>query len=110
MQELIHKAARWDEAQEAKKTVAAKPLPPVQRPGVTQSGKPGRDAEITTLKRQLNSATGLQALRIATQLTKLHTRVRPALERDANGSRYLCLYLLFGGRQQRGSVRYDLSD
>ena len=77
MQELIHKAARWDEAQEAKKTVAAKKdLPPVQRPGVARQGD-SKLAQIQTIQKQLNNATGMAALRLATQLTKLQRESGP---------------------------------
>ena len=77
MQELIHKAARWDEAQEAKKTVTAKKdLPPVQRPGVARQGD-SKLAQIQTIQKQLNNATGMAALRLATQLTKLQRESGP---------------------------------
>ena len=73
MQEFIAKAARWDEAQEAKKAVVAnKSLPPVQRPGVAQSGKPAIETKIQNVKKQLRTATGMESTRLAAALMRLN--------------------------------------
>ena len=77
VQVLVQKATRWDMAQEAKKTVTAKKdLPPVQRPGVARQGD-SKLAQIQTIQKQLNNATGMAALRLATQLTKLQRESGP---------------------------------
>ena len=61
-------AHKYREAQKAQKQVTAKPLPQVQKPGVTQGRNAGRDQEIQNLSKQLDKATGINALRIATEL------------------------------------------
>lgn len=71
VQSMFADAARYRLAQEAVKKVSAKPLPPVQRPGVSHDGTPDRDAQIKSLQRQLDRATGVSAIRLATQLTQL---------------------------------------
>ena len=63
MQELIQKAARWDRAQEAKKTVTAKKYcHPFSGPVLPVRKQTGRNSNI---QKQLNNATGMAALRLA---------------------------------------------
>jgi hypothetical protein len=70
MQELIHKAARWDQAQEAKKLVAKKPLPPVQRPGV-DPGKPDPRASIRQQEIATENSKGMASIENAVQLQRM---------------------------------------
>jgi hypothetical protein len=70
-QQVLSDAVRYRQGQEARKNIAAKPLPPAirpgaQAPGVSSTSNSGRIAELT---RQLNNASGQQALRIAAALT-----------------------------------------
>jgi hypothetical protein len=68
LQLLIRDGVRYREAQEAAKKVVAKPLPPVQRPGAAQPKGAAQEAQIQTLSKQLDNASGMNALRIAAQL------------------------------------------
>lgn len=71
-QMVVLKAAKYDAAQQAvteKVTTAkAKPLPPVQRPGVAQPKGAQREATIQALNQRLDGARGNNALRIAADL------------------------------------------
>ena len=69
LQMLIVDGVRYREMQEKARTVQAKQLPPVQRPGVSQPKGAANDAIIQNLSKQLDTATGMQALRIAAKLT-----------------------------------------
>jgi hypothetical protein len=72
MQSLIADGVRYRQGQTAAKKVAAnKTLPPVQRPGVAQSGHADTDDKIKSLQRQLDRATGMNAIRLATELQQL---------------------------------------
>jgi hypothetical protein len=51
-------------------------LPPVQRPGVAHDRNVDTHAQIQSLQRQLDRATGMNALRLATQLTQLQREVQ----------------------------------
>lgn len=72
-QMVVIKAAKYDAAQHAvaEKTTAAKaakPLPPVQRPGVAQPKGAQREATIQALTQRLDKSSGINALRAASQL------------------------------------------
>jgi hypothetical protein len=68
LQLLILDGVRHREAQAAKAKVVAKPLPPVQRPGVAANRGADAEASIKSLENQLNKASGTKALRIAADL------------------------------------------
>jgi hypothetical protein len=57
VQAMVRDAARWQAAQKAAKTAAAKPTPPVQRPGVPQSKADVSAQAIKTLEARLDRAT-----------------------------------------------------
>jgi hypothetical protein len=71
-QAVVIKAAKYDAAQQtvAEKVTAAKakPLPPVQRPGVAQPKGAQREATIQALTQRLDKSSGINALRAASQL------------------------------------------
>jgi hypothetical protein len=69
LQLLIRDGIKYREAKTAVSKVAAKPLPPVQRPGAAQPRGAAREAELQTLSKQLDTATGMSALRAAAKLT-----------------------------------------
>jgi hypothetical protein len=69
VQLLIRDATLWREAQQKAKAATARPVPPVQRPGVAQSKSASAQAEIQSLQKQLETATGVGAMRIAARLT-----------------------------------------
>jgi hypothetical protein len=71
VQLLIRDATLWREAQVKAKAAATKPVPPVQRPGVAQGKSASSDAEIQNLTRQLEQASGMNAMRIAAKLTAM---------------------------------------
>jgi hypothetical protein len=71
LQLLIRDGVRYREAQAAAKTVRAAPKPPVQRPGAAPSKATGIDAQIQALTKQMQSANGLQQIRLASQITSL---------------------------------------
>jgi hypothetical protein len=72
-QRLILDAFRWRQAQANAKNIANKraPVPPVQRPGVARLRGADNEADIARLQRELNSATGAKAVRLATRLHQL---------------------------------------
>lgn len=74
MQRVIYDGVRFHAAQEKAKAASAKPLPPVQRPGVSAPKGAGLDSEIASLNQQLDKASGLAAIRIASRLTALRRR------------------------------------
>lgn len=71
-QMILRDAARWQAAQKAAKTAAAKPVPPVQRPGTAVSKGDAQQADIQNLTRRLERATSTQEqIRLATELRNL---------------------------------------
>lgn len=71
IQQLVFKAIKYDEAQKAAKTAEKKPLPPVQKPGVAASRGNADQAKIAELNKQLESASGARAAKIAVELQAL---------------------------------------
>jgi hypothetical protein len=72
---LLRDAIRLREAEGKARDVHARPVPPVQKPGVALPKGAARDAHIQNLSKQLDSARGLEALRLAAQLTAERRRV-----------------------------------
>jgi hypothetical protein len=72
-QRLILDAFRWRQAQANQKAIASKraPIPPVQRPGTVRPRGADNQADIQRLQRELDSATGERAVRLATRLHQL---------------------------------------
>jgi hypothetical protein len=66
---LIRDATRLRDAQERARDVHARPVPPVQKPGAALPRGAARDAHIQNLSKQLDSARGMEALRLAAKLT-----------------------------------------
>jgi Fe-S cluster biosynthesis and repair protein YggX len=60
VQAMVRDAARWQAAQKAAKTAAAKPTPPVQRPGVPQSKADVSAQSIKALEARLDRATSVR--------------------------------------------------
>jgi hypothetical protein len=73
---LVRDAIKLREMQEKAKQVKAVPKPPVQRPGVPQGKNAAREAEIQALNKQLETAKGVTALRIAAKLTQMERAAR----------------------------------
>jgi hypothetical protein len=73
VQAVIADAARWRMAQANAKNISNNraPVPPVLRPGTARPRGADNEADIARLERQLESATGNKAVRIATRLTQL---------------------------------------
>lgn len=71
VQSVFADAARYRMGQQALKKVAAKPLPPVIRPGVAPERNADLDTRIQTATRQLDRASGRNAIEIAVQLNAL---------------------------------------
>ncbi|MCC6779774.1 MAG: hypothetical protein IT537_24600 [Hyphomicrobiales bacterium] len=69
VQMLVLDAMRWRDAQAKARTVTAKPVPPVQRPGTAQPRGAEQAARIQNLEQQLGKARGNNALKLAAQLT-----------------------------------------
>ena len=72
---LIWKAAQYDMARAGVGRPEAPALPPVQRPGISSSVGERTFVDTSDLRRQLKSARGLEAVRIA---TKMHQAQRAA--------------------------------
>jgi hypothetical protein len=68
VQLLIRDATLWREAQAKAKAAQAKPVPPVQRPGVAQPKGAAQHAQIENLTQQLDKSSGVKALRTAAKL------------------------------------------
>jgi hypothetical protein len=68
VQLLVRDATLWREAQQRAKAAIAKPVPPVQRPGVSHPKGAAQDAVIQNLNKQLENASGVNALRTAAKL------------------------------------------
>lgn len=68
VQLLIRDATLWREAQAKARTAAAKPVPPVQRPGTAQPRGAAQEAQIQNLNLQLEKSSGVNALRAAAKL------------------------------------------
>lgn len=77
-QELIHDAMSWREAKAKAKTVVEnkKPVPPVQRPGAAPSKGATQAQELQNLEKQLDNASGVNALRIAARLQHVRRAAR----------------------------------
>jgi hypothetical protein len=78
-QMVVIKAAKYDAAQQGfvEKTTAAKaakPIPPVQRPGVAQPKGAQREATIQALTTRLENSSGLNAIRAASQIIAARRR------------------------------------
>jgi hypothetical protein len=70
LQALILDGLKFRTVQQAKTSIAQKPLPPVLRPG-SQAPASGNAAKIAALTKQLDNSTGLAAMRLAAQITQL---------------------------------------
>ncbi len=76
---LINDAAKWRSAQKKVAEVAAKPVPPVQRPGTAPSKGDAQQAQIKALETRLERASSTQEqIRLAAQLRSM---------KRANGAR-----------------------
>ena len=78
VQLLVRDATLWREAQQKAKAAVAKPVPPVQRPGVSQPKGASQDAVIQNLNKQLENASGVNALRTAAKLVAARRETRRA--------------------------------
>jgi hypothetical protein len=76
VQLLIRDATLWREAQTKAKAATAKPVPPVQRPGMAQTKGASAQAEIQALTKQLETASGMKAMNIAARLTSARRAAR----------------------------------
>lgn len=70
-QRLVLDAMAFRDGQKAKAQVLKASPPPVLRPGAPKAPSAGIQAQIQTLKSQLDKASGLQAVRIGAEITKL---------------------------------------
>jgi hypothetical protein len=78
VQLLVRDATLWREAQQKARAAAARPVPPVQRPGVSQPRGAAQDAVIQNLNKQLENASGVNALRTAAKLVAARRETRRA--------------------------------
>ena len=76
VQLLVRDATLWRAAQAKAKAATAKPVPPVQRPGVSQGKSAEREAAIQNLNMQLDKASGVNALRAAAKLVAARRAAR----------------------------------
>lgn len=65
VQLLIHDAIKFREAKAAAKKAEAKPVPPVQRPGVAPSRTDGKEAVLKDLSSKIDKAKGIEQIRAA---------------------------------------------
>jgi hypothetical protein len=76
VQLLIRDATQWREAQAKARTAAAKPVPPVQRPGSAQPRGAAAEQRIQNLNKQLENASGVNSLRVAAKLVAARRAAR----------------------------------
>jgi hypothetical protein len=76
VQLLIRDATLWREAQQKAKAATARPVPPVQRPGVAQPRGAAQEAQIQNLTKQLDETSGVNALRTAAKLVAARRAAR----------------------------------
>ena len=77
VQLLVRDAILWRDAQAKAKAATTKPVPPVQRPGVSQGKGAEREAHIQNLNQQLDGASSqLSALRAAAKLVAARRAAR----------------------------------
>ncbi len=65
LQLLILDGVKYREAKQTAKAAVAKPVPPVQRPGVAPSKTAGKDAVLKDLSQQIDKTKGVNQLRAA---------------------------------------------
>jgi len=75
VQLLIRDATLWRQAQAKAKQVTKAPVPPVQKPGTIRPRGSDNEAAIAAVQKQLETASGAAAVRLATQLTQLRRAV-----------------------------------
>lgn len=75
-QKLIADGLKYQDSLKAKATIAAKPLPPVQRPGVSAPAQNGNTARIQALEKELSNASGVNQARIMAQIRQLRSGAR----------------------------------
>jgi hypothetical protein len=75
VQQIIRKAALYDQAVARSKEIQRAPIPPVQKPGAYRSQGAGSMETVQNLQRQLAEATGDKAIRIAARLTQAQRRL-----------------------------------
>jgi hypothetical protein len=70
---VLEDAIQYRETQKAKAKIVAQPLPPVQRPGTqgVRAAAPDNSSKIASLQKQLATASGDRATRIAGQIRSL---------------------------------------
>jgi hypothetical protein len=75
-QKLIADGLKYQDSLKAKATIAAKPLPPVQRPGVSAPAQNGNTARIQALEKELSNTSGVNQARIMAQIRQLRSGSR----------------------------------
>lgn len=76
IQLLIRDSMKLNEILNAPKAVAAKPVPPVQRPGAASQRGSSAQSEIQALEKQLATASGMEAIRLGAKITNLKRAAR----------------------------------
>jgi len=70
-QKLIADGLKYHDSLKAKATIAAKPLPPVQRPGVSAPAQNSNTGRIQALEKQLINASGVNQAKIMAEIRQL---------------------------------------
>ncbi len=70
-QKLIADGMKYHDSLKAKATIAAKPLPPVQRPGVSAPAQNSNTGRIQALTKQLETASGVNQAKIMAEIRQL---------------------------------------
>ena len=73
LQLILAKAALWDLAQEKARQIRQSNLPQVVKPGTYRSASDGDAQSVDELTARLKNATGREAIRLGTALTKART-------------------------------------
>lgn len=75
-QVLVYEASKYRELKANPPKPSAKPIPPVQKPGIATSKSDQSASQINALKDKLKSAKGIEAARIATDLYRAQRAAR----------------------------------
>jgi hypothetical protein len=70
LQLVLAKAAQWDLAQQRVREIRQTPMPQVLKPGTYRSASDGDASSVAELTAKLTRATGREALRLGTALTR----------------------------------------
>jgi len=76
VQMLLWEVGKYRQIMKASKAISAKPVPTVQRPGIRGPRVASGEAQLASLERQFDSASGEKQLRLGAQIQSLSRKIR----------------------------------